>query len=426
MNSHNIAQVDSDTTPTLDLLFVSPRFLFPVDSGGKIRTTQTLRGMKRAGNFRITLLSPAPVNANADFSDELAAVCDRFVSWPESAQSRWHNVTRLRHALSSLPIPVATDCSNEGSRLVQQELAKNPSVVVFDFAHAAVLAPANLSVPSVMFTHNVEAEIFARHVQVAKNPLAKMAWQSQYKKLLRFEKTALQKFDSVVAVSKRDRQVFEEDWGIANVADISTGVDLDFFNYEPPKQGGGVVFTGSMDWLANIDGIEFLLDDIWPIVAQKMPSLEMTVVGRNPPQSLVSTADKSNYPWHFTGFVDDVRPYVHKSSVYVIPLRVGGGTRLKVFEAMAMGSPIVSTALGVEGLPLEEGTHYLRAETPNELAEAVLKLAQDPVLGQQISEAAYELVKQHFSFEVAAGEFEQICLQTVESAKNVHSQVIAQ
>lgn len=147
------------------MLFVSPRFLFPVDSGGKIRTTQMLRGLK-GGAFDVTLLCPASEVERRTYAAEIDSVCDRLASW-SGARGAWlKKLDRMMALFSSLPIPVATDRSARGLELVRSELARGYDVVVFDFAHAAVLAPQPLRTPSVLFTHNVEAEIFKRHAAV--------------------------------------------------------------------------------------------------------------------------------------------------------------------------------------------------------------------------------------------------------------------
>lgn len=391
------------------LLFVSPRFLFPADNGGKIRTAQILRGMK-GGACEIVLACPAAPEAAARHAAEIAEVCDRFAGWPEPRRGRAFRMTRLRHLASHLPLSVATDRSREGRRVVGAELARRPDVVVFDFLHSAVLAPSGLSCPSVLFTHNVESEIFERHAALATSPLERTVWRDQLRKMERFEREALGRFGTVVAVSERDAARFRDRFGLAGAEVIPTGVDADYFAYAPPGDEGVVAFTGSMDWLANIDAVDYFLERVWDEVIREVPHARFRVIGRNPPASLVEKARARGVAWDFTGFVDDVRPYVRGCSAYVIPLRVGGGTRLKAFEAMAMGCPVVSTSIGVEGLPVEPGRHYLRADTAAELAASLVRLLCDAELRGRISREARRHVVQSFSFRRAARAFEEICL----------------
>jgi glycosyltransferase involved in cell wall biosynthesis len=398
------------------LVFISPRFLFPVDSGGKIRTTQILRGLK-GGAFRITLAAPANGEARTRFADELDSVCDEFVSWRETPRSALFAWLRLRHVLSPLPIPVMTDRSPSGEFTVGELLMRAPDVVVFDFPHAAVLAPTHCATPSVMFTHNVEAEIFARHAKVAANPLQRWLWTQQHRKMVRFEQSTLARFDTVIAVSDRDAEHFRTAYGTRNVQTINTGVDLEYFDWSQPSEGAEVIFSGSMDWLANQDGIAYLMDQVWPHIARARPEAQMTIVGRAPPNALVAEARHRGLNWLFTGYVDDIRDYIRRAAVYAIPLRVGGGTRLKVFEAMSIGCPVVSTSVGVEGLPLEPDTHYLQADAPLLFARAVLRLLDDSALRLQLSRAARHHVESRFSFRSVAQEFESICLATAQASR---------
>lgn len=390
------------------MLFVSTRFLFPVDSGGKIRTTQVLRGLKGAV-FDITLASPAPSGARERFAEELAQVCDRFVDWPLPERGARFRFTRLRWLASRVPISVLSDRSQEGAGAVAKLLAERPTVVVLDFPHAMVLAPDRIDVPSVLFTHNVEAEIFARHAEVARTPLEAWLWRIQHRRMVEFERKALRRVDSIIAVSRRDAEAFRREYALTNTFVINTGVDLEYFSYVDPPASDQCVFMGSMDWLANVDGMEFFMDEVWARIVKRRPSARMLVVGRTPPGALVRRAASRGLAWKFTGFVDDVRPFVHESAVAVIPLRVGGGTRLKVFEAMALGCPVVSTATGIEGLPVEDGQHYVRADSAAEIAERVVELLDDHGRAVGLARAARGYVEKQFSFRSVAREVEHIC-----------------
>jgi len=166
-----------------------------------------------------------------------------------------------------------------------------------------------------------------------------------------------------------------------------------------------------MDSRSNIEGIQFLLNEVWPQILAVRPKAQALIVGRNPPAHLQALAASRGYDWIFSGYVDDVRPWVAKAHAYGIPLRVGSGTRLKVFEAMAMGAPMVSTGLGVEGLPVQDGQHYLRADDATSFAQAVLTLFADASRRQALSSAARTLVEAHFSWPAVTRAFEEICLR---------------
>jgi glycosyltransferase involved in cell wall biosynthesis len=274
-----------------------------------------------------------------------------------------------------------------------------------------VLAPANLGrTASVLFTHNVEAEIFQRHAQVATDPLRRWLWGNQNRKMRRFESAALRRFDRIVAVSDRDRAVFAREYAVENVSVIPTGVNLEYFSYRGPGAERHLVFIGSMDWMANVDAVEFLMQDIWPTLATAIPDAQMTIVGRSPPDSLIRRAQERKLAWHFTGRVDDVRPYAARAAACLIPMRVGGGTRIKAFEAMAMGTPVISTTVGVEGLQIEPDLHYRRADTAAEFAAAVIDMLRNPAAGRELAQRARRHVEAHFSNAVVGRRFEEICL----------------
>lgn len=391
-----------------------------MDQGGKIRTGNTLLGMK-GGAFELTLASPAPADA-ARYSDDIAAACDRFVSWPEEAPSRLRRTLSLG---SALPVAVATDRSAAGSACVADALASKPDVVVVDFPHAGVLVPDVIDAASVMFTHNVEAEIFERHAARAKG-LWRLIWANQSNKMRRFEGATLRRFDSVIAVSDRDAAALAKRYALPVVEAIDTGVDLDFFACNPARPDpapheGSLVFTATMSWPANVEGIHYLLDEVWPVLLRARPGIRATIIGRNPPASLSDKIKERGLNVTLTGFVDDIRPHVAASDVYVIPLWVGSGTRIKAFEAMAMGRPVVSTSLGIEGLEVTDNEHFLRADNTTDFAGAILSLLGNAALRVRIAGAARALMEEKFSWRIVARQFEAICLGALERRQGVHS-----
>ena len=409
------------------LLFVSTRFLFPADSGGKIRTGQILRGLK-GGAFNVRLAMPSTAAERESWAANIDELCDELVTWPESIRSATSDLVRKAVGVfRAEPIPVATDWCETAYAAIQEQLARKPDVVVFDFPHSAILRPPSLPCPAVMFTHNVESEIFKRHIEVARTPLHRWLWQNQYEKMYAFERKVLTEFDASVAVSERDCEFFSKAYGIDTCRAIPTGVDTEFFRYEVPGDAPQVVFCGSMDWMANIDGMEFFHDDVWPLVREAVPDARMKVVGRTPPASLVRRTTEASPEWEFTGFVDDVRDHVCGAAAFVIPLRVGGGTRIKAFEAMAMGCPVASTSIGIEGLPVQDGTHYLNGDSAADLAAGVIALLQDADLRRRVSRSARQLVEDKFGFRNAALVFEEICLDAMGgSQRSAYSDIRAE
>lgn len=403
------------------LAFVSPLFLFPNDAGGKIRTTNILRGLK-GGRFDVVLASPATAEQKRRWAPELEGVCDEFVCWSApTPRPKWRRALDL---LGSLPVNVAADKTDSGvGAVLELSRRKDVDLMVFDFVHAAVLAPNMMQMPTVCFTHNVESEIFARHAEQAIDPVRRWLWSSQQRKMVTFETSALQQFDEVIAVSERDASFFVSRYGVAHCSAIPTGVDLDFFAWRAPPTVDAdhpptVVFTGSMDWIPNIGGVKYFVRHVWPFVLERCPLARFVVVGRDPPEELRAACGSQVT---FTGFVDDVRPFVHSAHAFVIPLLVGGGTRIKAFEAMAMGCPVVSTTIGAEGLDVQSERHFLQRDDPADMANAIVSLIEDPKLRADLSTQARARVEERCGHRQVAGVFEGICLQVLQAGRPVQS-----
>jgi glycosyltransferase involved in cell wall biosynthesis len=222
--------------------------------------------------------------------------------------------------------------------------------------------------------------------------------------MARFERDAIQRFDLVLAVSDADAQTLARLYGPLSepVHVVPTGVDTGYFApREGPVRSRHLVFTGSMDWLPNEDGIVHFVREILPLIRQVEPSTTLSIVGRDPTPAVRRL--EAEYGVTVTGRVDDVRPFVAEAAVYVVPLRIGGGTRLKIFEAMAMGKPIVSTTVGAEGLPVSDGLHLLLADTPDAFAHAVVRLLQNQTERARLGDAARHLVVNQFDWASVSG-----------------------
>jgi glycosyltransferase involved in cell wall biosynthesis len=278
--------------------------------------------------------------------------------------------------------------------------------VVCDFLFPAANIP-DLS-GSVLFQHNVEATIWQRHADKATNAMASAYFALQARHMRAYEQTICRSVKKVVAVSEHDRETMQSEYQVKSIDSVRTGVSLSYFT-PPEKQDrtADLVFVGSMDWLPNIDGAKFFLETVFPRIVRHMPECRVAFVGRNPEPWLVQ-ASKSMPNVVVSGTVPDVRPWLWGSAVSLVPLRIGGGTRLKIFEAMASQVPVVSTTIGAEGLPVVNDTHLLIEDDPGKFAEACLFLLNNPSRRKQLALEAWQLVASRFSWEAVAAEFEQI------------------
>jgi polysaccharide biosynthesis protein PslH len=391
------------------VLFLSVRFLFPLDTGGKIRTAKLLEQL--AGRWDITLVSPYDVRTDEGHEAALARVAQRFVGVPPKTRSR--GAQRMhgawRRLRSALPMAVLNVASPGLQAAVARELAENAyDLVVCDFLHNAVNLPDPLAVPTLLFTHNVESRITRRHLDEARG-LAAFYWRIEHRRMLAYERLAPRRFTRVVAVSESDRAELET-LGAPAVRTIPTGVDtVELAPSGAPPRPGVIVFCGSMDWLPNQDAVRWFTSDILPRVRAQDPTARLLVVGKAPPAEWRAGVERAaGGAVSFTGWVEDVRPYLDTATCAVVPLRVGGGTRIKIYEAIAMACPVVSTTIGVEGLPLEHGRHYLRADEPAAFAEAVARLLRDPAGAAALAKEARAYVAARFGWEAVADAFVRI------------------
>jgi glycosyltransferase involved in cell wall biosynthesis len=322
-----------------------------------------------------------------------------------------------RNVASPQAFTIAKYDSPEMRRTIEDLLARERyDVLVCDFLHPSPnVLPLNFF-PKILFQHNVEAVIRQRHYQTAGNPLLKAYLYWDWLRLKRFEGQAARRFDHSIMVSDQDSQTMRQLYGVTSASSIPTGVDVEYFQpREPEADGHHIVFTGSMDWFPNEDGVQFFVRDVLPLIRQQ---LEVTfwVVGRTPSEA-VARLGREHPNVRVTGTVEDVRPYIDRAGVYVVPLRIGGGTRIKIFEAMAMAKPVVSTTIGAVGLPVSDGENVIMADEPQQMAGNIVRLLQEPRERRRIGDAARTLVVEHYTWEVAARRFSDICEQVRAKAR---------
>jgi len=216
-----------------------------------------------------------------------------------------------------------------------------------------------------------------------------------------FEADMAQKFQCVFACSEDDRILLNRiTSGLIPIHVIPNGVDTEYFQPSPnTEMEDALVFTASMDWLPNDDGITYFCRDILPLVWQQKNNVQIYVVGKNPSTAVKELAAQDPRVI-ITGRVDDVRPYITRSRVFIVPLRIGGGTRLKILEAMSMGKAVVSTTIGAEGIQHTKGTNIALADNPHQFAQAIIDLMADPKRVQSMGAEGRRLVCEKYDWDV--------------------------
>lgn len=400
----------------MKILFVQKQILFPHDTGAKIRVLNILRHL--GTRHEITFLCGLRPGEEVHL-EKMHALGLRLETVParESPRASLRFYRDLaRNLFSPYPFSISRNFDPALRARARALVARESyDLVICDTVFMA-RQTMDLDVPArLLFQHNVESMIFQRHTQAAAGWLRSRYMALQWRRMRRFEADCGTHFGTIVAVSEQDRQTFAREYGWQHVQAIDTAVDVDYFQPNgTPEQADRIVFIGSLDWLPNQDGVAFFVREVWPLIRRAKPQAIFRIVGRNPARSVRRLARAEGV--EVVGTVPDVRPYLAAAPVIVVPLLVGGGTRIKIFEAMAMGKAIVSTSIGAEGLPVRSGEHLLLADTPADFALAVLQLLNDANCRARMGQAASRLVNAHYGSEVVARQFEQICEQTVRAA----------
>ncbi|HEY1677837.1 MAG TPA: glycosyltransferase family 4 protein [Candidatus Sulfotelmatobacter sp.] len=386
----------------MKILWVKAGGLVPTDSGGRIRSFNILRQL--AAEHAVTLFSFHPFQQN-DPHLELSQLFHKVICVPlrlPRPKSMGEKCAYAFSFLSSRPYNISKFCRPEARHALEELLAHETyDVIVCDFLVAAGLIPWNHETPKVLFTHNVETTIWRRHYEVANKWLWKAVSWREWKRMDAAERRYLGAADRVLAVSENDRDYFASFIDPKTISVIPTGVDIDYFAPQPSaKASHSLVFTGSMDWLPNEDAIFYFVQEILPLIREECPDVSLEIVGRNPSLKLETLVDK-NPNIRLTGWVEDIRPFFANAALSIVPLRIGGGTRLKIFEAMAMGKAVVSTSIGAEGLPVQSGENILLADTPRDFARSVLSLLTDETRRKSLGAAARRLVEGSYSWRIA-------------------------
>jgi glycosyltransferase involved in cell wall biosynthesis len=406
-------------------LVLARSFLLPMDSGGKIRTGKLLEQLR--GRLDITLVSSMDIRKDAPALAEIRALCTSFRPVPRKGVRRgsWRFYARVAPRLfSRYPVAVAGAYSRRLERTVHEALRAQPhDLVICESLHPSLNLWRVRGHPTVLVQPNVETVLAERRLAVECHASARLFGRSQARKLDRFEREACGRFSAVIAYSEVDRDILKNRFGARHAYAIPTGVDVAYFAPRPgPVEGDSLLYVGSMDWAPNEDAVLFFVREILGRVRRELPSVRLTVVGRKPSRRLLGEL-RAHPEVTVTGAVPDVRPHLARHTVCVLPLRAGSGTRTKVYEAMAMGKVVVSTRIGVEGLPVRDGEHVRLADTPEDFARVTLSVLRDASERTRVERSARQFVEQNFGWDRVADVFEGICHEVVRESRAAGSAV---
>lgn len=390
----------------MKILWVKSDFLHPTTRGGQIRTLEMLRSMKRRHEIHYVgfddPLQPEGVARSHEYCHRAYPIRHRV---PDKTTVAFA-VQVVGGLFSPIPASVYRYRSAEMEATVNRLLAMEG----FDRTVCDFLIPSiNIQRMdrAILFQHNVESIIWQRRAELGASALTREFLQLQAERMFEYEARICAEAGQVVGVSSIDAELMRNLFAVADVAEIATGVDIDYFL--PPAdahQVSDLVFVGSMDWLPNVDGVMYFVREVLPLIRQRRPECSLAIVGRLPPPEVLSLAADPNII--VTGTVPDVRPFLWGAKVSVVPLRIGGGTRLKIYEAMAAKTATVSTTIGAEGLEIRPPENIRIADSAQAFADECLELIGNPDLRSRMAEAAWEFVSEGYSWDRIAVRFERI------------------
>jgi glycosyltransferase involved in cell wall biosynthesis len=386
---------------------------YPPISGKRIRTLNLTQRL--AERHRLTYVchrnaDPDEARVAAEHFDHLGirtVVVDRAVP-PR------HGVAFYGRLAANLFSPLPYSVTSHTSQALCDALAQVARTEPVDLWHVewTPYAQALHGLPGrrLVMAHNVESVIWQRYHETETNPLKRWYIGRQWRKYLRFEQETLQAADLTVAVSELDADRFRHDMSVSHVDVVDNGVDTSFFQpADTPREPATLLFLGSLEWRPNLDGVQQMLEHVFPAVRRDVPNARLLLVGRNPPDWLRRAArQEANVELH--GNVPDVRPFLARAGMLVVPLRIGGGSRLKILEALACGTPVVSTCVGAEGLALVPGQHIEVSPSIAELSASIVRLVRDPQRALRQAEAGRAQVLRRYDWDRLAERLEQLWL----------------
>lgn len=401
------------------ILVVTPSIPYPPNWGFGIRVYQFLKHLSRT--HQVSLVCYAHPGEEAKIA-ELEKICHAVHTVPAPLNRQ----SDKRFAqLASLVSPRSFSSGSLRTPAMQSLLTRLLETENFDIVQieSSQLGSYPYGTRSVLIVdeHNLEYELLYRMYQTERSPLRRLYNWLEYTKFRREEQDCWQKADACIFTSEREQQIVNEQMPRKAAHVAPNGVDIEYFQpSSAPVDPNSLVFTGLISYRPNTDAVLFFVNEVLPHIVRKRPETVFSIVGMGPPDEVTRLAGPNVI---VTGEVPDVRPYIEKAGIFVVPLRMGSGTRLKVLEGLAMGKPMVSTRLGCEGIEVRDGEHLLMADDPQAFAQAVLRLMDDRALAQNLAAAGRALVEGHYSWASIVQTMEQFHLRVVQEKQRHLSSV---
>lgn len=389
----------------MKILQLCPRFPYPLKDGGRIGIFNITKHLALRGHS-IDMITFAEDDTTPDAIHEMERYC-RVSIIHENTKTNGKNF--LRSMMRNEPVYITRHRSAPYRAVLHEHLrSANYDVAYGD--HSAMFpylleAKRLAGLPAAMRLHNVENMIWHRYAKEEKNPIKKFIAYRQAIMLERIEARCAALVDVNFAITDIDKARMEQISPRARVVTVLPGVDSDHWRQAPYASGSSVgILATTFSWIHNVNGVLWFIERVMPMIQKDIPGFSLELLGLNPPPVLLK---KANNTVHVRGYVEDIRPNIARAGVYVVPLHVGSGIRIKILEAMAMGIPVVSTSVGCEGIPATNGKNIMIADSAEEFARAVTTILSDPTRAAQMGNAARQFIEERFSWSHAAEMIEQ-------------------
>ena len=393
------------SAPRLHVLVLDEEIPYPPNAGKRIRTWNLLRRL--AERHQISLLCYGYPDDPSLEAVRKAGIRVYMVSPPASFGGSHLYLRLLANLFSVYPYSVDKHYSAEFQTRVEELLVReNIDIVQCEWTPYARFSGAVKKHPLLITAHNIESQIWSRRSERSGTLVHRLFFALQALKMKRFERQALTRANVVTAVTPVDGRVMQS-WGTPCVRLVENGVDLEHFTPAPEAGSPEVLFLASLDWYPNLDGLDNLLKKIMPLVLAQRPETKLQIVGRQPSRDLVEKIRDIGWAV-LASDVPDVRPYLSKAAVVVVPLRIGGGSRIKILEALASGKAVVSTSIGAEGLAVVHGEHLQIADEPADFAKEILGLLASAERRQELGHSGRNLVAERYGWDRMADSLESV------------------
>jgi len=385
----------------MKILQISPRVPYPLTDGGKIGIYNIVKYLALRGHD-ITLVC---FNDEINKCPELEKYCKLIIIRKKTKTTYLELFLNL---FSSMPYGISKYCSPVAKKKIYDLLKKNKyDIVHLDHLHTAyygVFVKNNFNLPVALREHNIENMIIKRYYKNQKNIFIKYYAYLQYMKLYKYERIICEIFNRCLMITKNDEEIMKKMNSNIKTSVIPAGVDTTYFYpIDIKEEEYSLISVASMNWLPNIEAIEWFCKEILPLIKKKVQKIKLYIVGINPPNNIKGLANNNVI---VTGFVEDVRKYIAKGQVFIVPLKTGSGMRIKILNALAMRKAIVSTSVGCEGIEVVDGKNIYIADNKQQFAEKVIYLLKNDDERKRLGQEGIKLIKEKYQWEKIAEQIE--------------------